>query len=304
MTFWRSSDLSGRLSEGVRWRSVFIAIVLLSGLVASPATGQFTVNEAGPVDSVAGVGNPGNGMFTGTYTGAPTIFGNLSFSGDLTKVIAANTFASEARYSITNGLGATVTFRPSSTNAFAGTINVARSQNGLFWMNNGDTLNFEAFEGFDDGAGADSRWTDVSFMYSGAPTITDIGSFLEGALTLSTVGSAFDTELALYTAAGVVLGDDDDSGSGSTSLLTRSLTAGDYLAVVAGFNSTFANGNVFPGTNAGAYTLNANGGQVASGNIASGELAVYSFTVIPEPSSAALLGSLGCFALAFRRRRR
>ncbi len=61
---------------------------------------------------------------------------------------------------------------------------------------------------------------------------------------LSTIGSNFDTELALYDAQGNLIADDDDGVSGSTlSLIPQvSLPAGEYYAVVTGFNVAFGPG--------------------------------------------------------------
>lgn len=98
-------------------------------------------------------------------------------------------------------------------------------------------------------------------------------------------GFDVDTEIAIFNAAGDLLINDDDGGDGTFSgLFDLELAAGDYTVVVAGFNSTFADGfGVTPGNDTGDYRLN------------------LAFAV-PEPSTFGLLMCLGA-GVGFRRRK-
>lgn len=173
------------------------SLLVLLVLIPLSVRGDLTVTEAGPIDSAGPSGNLGNGTFSSApFAGPSAIFTTLTFSGDLTEVLAP-TFASEADFDITNGVGGILDFDPTSTSAFSGTIPVNKTETGLFWVNSGDTLQFEARESFDDGPGADSTWTNLRFNFSGVVGAPAIGSFAPGSFAFSTAGSSFDTELAL-----------------------------------------------------------------------------------------------------------
>lgn len=281
--------------------------MLVLGFSASYSFADFTVSNAGPLDSVGAIGTAGNGYFTGTYTGATTLFGNISFSGDLTKVISG-TYASEARWNISNlNTGFSQSFQPSTTSSYSGTISVTKDSSALVWANAGDTFGFESYEYFDDGAGPDSTWNNVSFTFSRGPSIINIGNYSSGTdFTIDTESSSFDTELALYTSTGTLLGNDDDGGTGTLSLLTPGVLAdGDYYIVAGGYNSTFANGFAFAGNATGNMNVNVNGTSVYAGSHPAGTFDVLEFTVgspVPEPASFAVLG-LGAVALLRRRKK-
>ncbi len=285
---------------------VLSAACLCMALLVAPVNGQFVINEAGPINSAGAIGSPANTTFTGTYGGANAIFNTFNFVGDLTEVNTA-TFASEADFNITNGLG-DVDFDPTTTGGFTGTINVTSTLNGLYWVNTGDTFSIESFESFDDdnGSSIDSIWNNVSFTWSGSATFTSLGSFFEGELTFDSEGSAYDTEIGLYRSDGTLVANDDDGGTGSLSSLTETLVAGDYIVVLGGFNSTFFDGAANAGAGNGAFNFNINGNSVDSGTSTASQFEAYSFTVnaIPEPSSMLVLVGLGAVAGFVRRRRK
>lgn len=99
-----------------------------------------------------------------------------------------------------------------------------------------------------------------------------------------------DSEIALFDANGLLIATNDDidtaGGNYFSELRDLNLTAGDYTLIVAGYNSTFADGfDVTPGASTGDYRVS------------------LSFSAIPEPSMLAALGlmSLGCCAARRRR---
>lgn len=114
-----------------------------------------------------------------------------------------------------------------------------------------------------------------------------------GAVSFDTEGSALspsnDTELFLYDSNGSLLGTDDDDGTGLLSILNSgdelpaSLAAGTYYLAIGSFNTV---GNpdwtvTSTSSNTGAYVING-------------------ISVIPEPTSLAMVGVIG--ALVRRRR--
>ena len=75
-------------------------------------------------------------------------------------------------------------------------------------------------------------------------------------LTLDTAGSTFDTEIALYDAQGrMVATNDNITARNRLSRLgfsgTQALAAGDYFAIISGFNTVFRDGDIVPGTGLG-----------------------------------------------------
>ena len=278
----------------------FAYLSLAAGLaLSSSALAQFTSTAVGPIASADAIGSAENGVFGNTYTGGNTLFGSMGFSGDLTQVIPG-TWASEARWNITNlGTGGSATFQPTTTTNFSGTINISGNANVLAWANTNDTVTFEAYETFSDGAGPDSVWSNVEFTFRGDVTPTFLGAFGRD-IAIDTFGSSLDSELALYTAGGLLLANNDDTGGLQSQILATDLADGEYYIVVGGYNSGFGNGFAFPGAASGDYVLNIDGAELASGTLDAGSFGVYSF-VVPSPSAAAFLG-LGAL-MAGRRRR-
>lgn len=275
-----------------------LAIAALAGIAAS-AQADFTVNIASS-DSASAAAGAGNGISNSVYGGASTLFGRVNFSGRLTEVLTG-TYASEARWRIGNGIGA-ADLQVSTTSDYTGSIDISASAAALVWANNGANFSFESFESFDDGAGADSTWSNAAFNFTDTVTVTHLGNYASGTnFSMNTEGSNYDTELAVYTAAGTLVGTDDDSGAGTTSLFNAGVLAdGLYYIVVGGYNSGFGNGFAFAGAAAGNYNLNVNGSSVAAGAQAAGAFQVFSFQV-PTPGSLALLGMGGIAALRRRR---
>ena len=129
--------------------------------------------------------------------------------------------------------------------------------------------------------------------------------------TIDTFGSDFDTELALFDQAGdLIVNNDDAVGlqsevSTEINATTVGLGAGTYFFAVGGFNHIFADGFSAVASSANGTASGLIGGQINgiafSGSVDVDSVQWYSFTVVPAPASAALLG-LGGFA-AIRRRR-
>lgn len=191
------------------------------------------------------------------------------------------------------------------------------------------TWTFEFWDSFEDGPGADTISENVVIEFLertpdqdedglfslgtiGAPdTASSVGEFLLEDLVdqysftlledttidlgtdadpLGLSGSTVDTELGIFDSSGIMIAYDDDGGPGLYSLIDDFfLTAGDYTAVVAGFGSNMAAGEV--------GTLNL--ADVTGGGV-TGDYAI-NLTSIPEPSAGLALVVLGL--AAYRRRR-
>ena len=344
------------LTESERFRredmqKYAFGLIAVAGLAtaasASSVTATFTSFGTASFtnkDSIAAQATAGNAADTWTATGGGTV-NAIRVTGLLNSLIAG-TYANEAQVRMTAGAG----------NAFAA-FNVTASGGGTFGpapLAIGPTqfavtpftlaagnVNFEWFESYDDGPGADANWSNVSYEFgNGGTTITN-GNFALGALNntgtpathagshvsggldfftfsiadavaaggylnirmaFATTGSMTDTEIALYDSAGILVGTNDDIGSGPWySQLTYgasdpiaapgtpgfdglTLPSGSYTLVTGGYNTVFAPtlaGAHTPGTNAGNYNL--------------------SLTYVPAPGALALLGLGGL--VATRRRR-
>lgn len=278
------------------------ALIALAA-AAGTASAQFTVTGPATVDSWGALGDSNNGSFSGTYMGADSLFGSLNFTGTLTNPNGTTTWSSEARWAITNGFGSTILAQFQGGQSFTAPIPVNAGFNALAWVNNGDSYNFEAYESFvDTTVEADAVWENPVFTLDGGVTVTNLG-ILADTGSFDTGGSSYDTELALFTSNGVLIDTNDDApGFGLQSQINYAgLAVGDYIVVIGGFNSVFVDGLALAGAANGDYLLNLDGNQVAAGVQAEREFAVFSFTVVPSPSSAALLGLGGL--MAARRRR-
>lgn len=272
--------------------------VLAVAACAGLAQAQLTINVP-TSNSVGPLGTLTNGVTTAPYTGPSTIFSSLNIAGSLTE-INTGTYASEARWNIRNTAFAVgVNYQSSAITNFTGTIPINANFALLQWANTGDVFRAESFESFDD-AGTDARWDNTALSFSNTPTITNLGGFAAGPFDFNTFTSSFDTELGLYTSAGTLIANNDDAAATLQSQILTPLGNGNYYLVLGGYNSQFASGVALAGTSAGTYNLNINGSLAASGSLASGELAVFSFQV-PTPGALGLAG-LGLL-VAVRRRR-
>lgn len=300
------------LGYSMKNKNKILAVGLL-GALASFASADFTVSASGPIGSNAGLGDLSNVHLGASYTGASSIYGNFAYSGTLTSVIPA-TFANEAGWSISNtnqfnNFG----FFALSGGTFSQPLNASISSNGLFWLNNGDAYDFESFEDFDDGGGADSSWTDVNFTWSGAPTINDLGTFASGSLfDFDTLDSdeLYDTVMGLFSENGTLLDFNDDAVPGTilqSEINAGALADGTYYLAVGGFGfEVFDNGIAIGGESEGHLDLHLNGSSIFNGVGTAGNLNTFKFTVgssVPEPASMAVLG-LGALALLRRRNKR
>ncbi|MEI7577955.1 MAG: PEP-CTERM sorting domain-containing protein [Armatimonadota bacterium] len=280
------------------------------GLLSSIASAQFAASASGPINSFGYLGNPANGSFTRTYSGPSTIFTSLAFSGRLTSVAGA-TWESDSLWNVTGtGVGPGYQLMPSGNGPYSAPVDINVSTKGLFWFQGGASVNFGAFQDSNAPNTVQASWTNVSFNYSNSIShVASLGTFVNpSSLTFDTNGSTgiSDTHIALYTASGTKLFEDDDSGTDLlSSISTTNLAHDNYILVIGSFQSTFADGFAIPGVdslNYGAYNLNVNGSSVGTGTIAAGEFKTYSFQVVPEPGTMAVVG-LGVAALLRRRRK-
>ena len=285
-------------------RTIFCALV--TGSFSTLVSAQFNVTGAGPYFSNGPIGDAGNSTINATYSGANASFGVVNFSGDLTDG-GVGTFASEANWHIRNlTAGGFIDLQPSSVTSFSGTINVtATSYLFGYGASTGNNFSLEAFESFDD-AGLDATWNNVSFNFAAGPSITNIGTYASGtSFTMDTFTSNFDTEMALYSSAGLLLFNNDDSGGLQSMISPGMLADGTYTLVNGGYNSGFADHIANAGAAAGSLNVNINGTSVFTGNHAANTFDVMKFTVgspVPEPASIAAIG-LG-LALLVRRRKK
>jgi hypothetical protein len=328
--------------------SVALGMILAAGLAStamastsafSPVASVTFTNRA----SVDGLNDVDNITSVGTVSGGGTVTG-IRVTGSLTQGIAGN-WANEARVRLTPGAGNAFTGfnlgAANPTQVFTGTLPIGPIVLPVtsFTLAAGD-VNFQWYESFDDGAGADATWDTVTYdfgsnaVFNGnfalgslpntATPVTHAGSHVAGGLDFFTfsiadavahgggylniatsagaTGSMSDTELALYDSLGNLVWTDDDSGPGFFSEM--SFGSSDPLAapdLVAG--SSGAN------LAAGSYTLVTGGydtvfAATLAGTHTPGTNAGnynLALTYVPAPGALALLGLGGL--VATRRRR-
>jgi hypothetical protein len=234
--------------------------------------------------SAGGLGNPGNSVATHTYSGPDTIVVGGQFVGSISAIIRG-TLMGEARWSLRNtrfGTSGQVSFQPAPFGYFEGSVLVASEPGGGMILRNGDVLRIETFESFDDGAGEDAIWNDVSWTFVTAVPV-DLGTRASLSTIRTSGGRGFgtDTEIALFDGAGVLLAWNDDfagtSGSGLTGL---ALADGEYALAVMPYDAAGTNGIVRPGyAGTGDYTLSLDGVGVHNETLAAYETVWYTFRI-------------------------
>lgn len=193
-------------------KNVF-GLVAVAGL-ASSAMASSVVNTFTPYGSASFTnknsnaiqGDAGNDLGTYTFGSGGTV-NAIRVTGNLTSVISG-TYASEARVRMSAGAGNAFTafnFQASTTSNYSGTLAIGPTQIAVtpFTLAAGD-VNFEWFDSYDDGAGADSTWGDVTYEFGNGSSSIVNGNYALGALnnsgvTYSTSGSHVSGGLDFYT---------------------------------------------------------------------------------------------------------
>lgn len=284
-----------------------LAMVAVAGLAAAASADFNTGIQAGPIDSNGPAGDAVNGIYTFTYTGSSAAtYNSIRVRGTATSG-GIGSFLSELRWQFV-GASTINSGAVASGTTWTGGSAVDNTQSfSSFSMTNGTSYSFRMWESFDDGgtSGVDATWSNLQFDFGGpppAPSAIHVGTYTAGLFDINTFTSNYDTEIGLYDAAGALLGSNDDA-VGLQSQLTPTLANGTYYLAVGGYNSAFAGGFSAAGGGA-AGNMNAfiNGYQIVGDHTSvAGEIAWYSFTVVPTPGTLALVG-LGGLA-AIRRRR-
>ncbi len=278
--------------------------------LAGAAHADFTFSPGGVQFSAGPKGSAGNSVILYTYTGPDTVIGSSTFGGGYSALLPAS-LPGEADWNIRNTRFAVTSgadFQMTRTGGGSGTILISSTPGAGMILRSGDVLRFENFESFDDGAGADAAWSDVSWTFTDA-AVTSLGVFSSVSSIMTSGGTppfGTDTKIGLYASDGTLIASNDDFGSTSGSgLVGLSLGVGSYyLAVIpydAGVAGDFAHSITSPGADAsGDYSLSINGALVASSTLATHETEWYSFS-IPAPGTGAALLALG---VVMGRRRR
>lgn len=280
----------------------FAMAAAVAGAVAAQA--QFVVAGAGPFDSFGLLGNPNNGRLT-AIGNSNAIYSTFRFSGRLTSLIS-RTYASDAHWTMRNTTtgGWDVFFAPFLNEEFA-VLDADVSAPGMFWVREGHQYEFEAWEQVNDNLnGADARWTNVEFQFSGsvAPLLT-VTAQPTDTLTFDTFGSDFDTELALFSEDGnLIAANDDAAGTLQSQIQAGSLGIGTYYLLASGFDALFEREIALAGDGSGNLSINLNGASIVERAHPEFTLSIVEVQVVPEPATLAALG-IGALALIRRRRK-
>jgi hypothetical protein len=252
-------------------------------LLAASAHADFIITPP-MMRSVGALGNAGNSVATYTYAGPDTIVVGGEFTGAISAVIRG-TLMGEARWSFRNtrfGTAAQVSFQPAPFGYFEGSVLIAANPGGGMILRDGDALRLETFESFDDGAGEDAIWSDVSWTFVTATPI-DLGTreSLSSIRTSGGDGFGTDTEIALFDDAGTLLAwNDDFGGTSGSGFVGLSLADGDYVLAVLPYDAAGTNGLVRPGfAGTGDYALAMDGVEVDAGTLGAYETVWYTFRV-------------------------
>ncbi|RMF85479.1 MAG: PEP-CTERM sorting domain-containing protein [Planctomycetota bacterium] len=226
------------------------ACALCMGLGVAQAS-QITVinSEAASfvgVNSNESLGDPSNVVMNWTFTGGFNA-NNVHISGNLTEVLTG-TFASEADIFATLPSG-TLDIDQSSTGNYTGTVAVSTDVSIATPVDPAGNVSFEFYESFNDGAGTDQIWDDITIEFQeigiqngmvnlgalpsdgslvtysghnvaggldffdfsiGGPGVGAAGSYLNAQTIDPVTGDTIDTEIGLFDSAGVLVAFDDD----------------------------------------------------------------------------------------------
>lgn len=150
-----------------------VLAILALGVAANTAMAGFTLTGLSG-NSGGAVGSVDNTILTHNHAGAEFIPGDITISGDLTVGIAG-TYASEARIQFRNPGGqAGNTPALTTQSSYTGTITIApftvTGASAIFTGTSVGNWEFELYESYDDGAGADSIWSNLSIdIQDGSP---------------------------------------------------------------------------------------------------------------------------------------
>jgi hypothetical protein len=223
-------------------------------------------------------------------------------------------WSSEASFSLFNGLATVVPASAPSSGAANNGVSTTLTWTGLFApVASGTSLDFRFRQTF---SGSTATWNNTVLTFGTlTPTLPsnvfNLGSINPaGPLTIQSIGAANDTVIGLWNSSGVLLETDDDDGPGALSLINQTLGLGTYYVGMVEYGNSVTGGAGFGYTMVGGNAAITNGLSVGDGtttlsspgeSIAVGGVQWYSFTVVPTPGAAALLG-LGGLAVARRRR--
>jgi hypothetical protein len=137
-----------------------------------------------------------------------------------------------------------------------------------------------------------ARWANVELELSyqtppvSPPLDTNLGTIAgpHEPFSINTTGD-FDTEIAVYSETGAVIAKNDDAASAPIPTVLSAinfdigLPAGNYIAALGGFNTTFANGySITPGSVAGNYGLHLANAST-EGVLSAGQFAFVGFSI-------------------------
>jgi hypothetical protein len=257
-----------------------VAVTALFCAAVGMARAGFTVTPGGIQFSDGLKGSAGNTTFLYTYTGPDTVIGSSTFGAGYSSLLSS--LPGEACWNIKNTRFAGTVgadFQMTRTGGGSGTILISSTPGAGMILKTGDVLKFEVFESFNDGAGADAAWTDLSWTFTDA-TVTNLGAFASVSSIVTSGGAppfGTDTKIGLYKSDGTLIAwNDDFGGVAGGGLSGLSLDPGTYYISVlpwdAGVAGDFANGVCSPGADAsGPYSLAINGSTVASSTLATHE---------------------------------
>ena len=197
---------------------------------------------------------------------------------------------------------------PEAKDVFGGQFGPIIEQSGTFGLVAAGTyyLAVDSFLGDGTGDGEGAFAFDLTFTDFTTPAATEVvldptgsvtGDLAAGEVlfyefdydglggTIDTFDTTFDTELGLYSDAGTLIAQNDDAVGLQSELDLAGLPAGTYFLAFGGFNTTFGEGFLATST--------------STGNV--GPFVINGLSIVPEPTSLALVGLGGLAALRRRR---
>lgn len=263
------SQIVSALDETVNFGSVATRVIDYEGFIFVPSRDEYAFRVEHP-----------NGM---NLLVSDLVIGQSDRSGSLTRTGSLTNISSQSFIQLDAGWHPIfVQFLSTGSSATVKLVRESRGLGGWADIGFGDLQVADSFEDCDGNGTNDflDRINDLSIVID-----LGVAGQSDTPIQFDTLGSSFDTEIALWDSSGNLLqtNDDVDGGPIRQSSLMATLSSGQYIFAITGYNTGFISGPEYFFINgcseSGSYIFNIDGTEEVSGTIPSGRAHLFVFTI-------------------------